>query len=331
MTADRTEFKPGWEDIFRMTQYGLEAEVRKISQEPDIDPARKAYLVQHLMASKWIRSQQQRTAKGLQASGAGAPADGKGHFRSVRGDGALGCAHYKANCALRFSGSSQYHVCRLCHDAESERAADNLKVDRMVCMLCGIEQGVSNECTKCKSQMARYFCKECNLFDNEPGRDIFHCPFCNICRRGKGLGIDFFHCMKCNQCLSIELEATHKCREKALEDQCPICMEDMFTSTNSVKALPCGHYMHTSCFKEHSKHSFTCPTCSKSMGDMSVYFQMLESLVAAEADFMPEEDKRRTSRIICNDCGDHSTVPFHYVYHQCPGCKSFNTKLSAHA
>lgn len=42
-------FKPGWKDIFRMNQSELEAEVRKVSRDPTLDPRRKAYLIQNLM------------------------------------------------------------------------------------------------------------------------------------------------------------------------------------------------------------------------------------------------------------------------------------------
>jgi len=79
-------------------------------------------------------------------------------------------------------------------------------------------------------------------------RAVYHCPFCNLCRVGTGLGADFFHCMKCNCCLAMKL-ADHKCREKGLETNCPICCDDMFTSSASVKALPCGHFMHSTCFQ----------------------------------------------------------------------------------
>lgn len=42
-------FKPGWKDIFRMNQNELEAEIRKVSRDPTLDPRRKAYLIQNLM------------------------------------------------------------------------------------------------------------------------------------------------------------------------------------------------------------------------------------------------------------------------------------------
>lgn len=79
-------------------------------------------------------------------------------------------------------------------------------------------------------------------------REIYHCPFCNLCRVGKGLGRDYFHCMTCNACMSMQL-TVHKCREKGMESDCPICHDFLFTSNTPVKALPCGHFMHSDCFK----------------------------------------------------------------------------------
>lgn len=79
-------------------------------------------------------------------------------------------------------------------------------------------------------------------------RTVYHCPFCNLCRVGRGLGIDYFHCMTCNCCVGIKL-VNHKCLEKGLETNCPICCDFLFTSSATVRALPCGHYMHSACFQ----------------------------------------------------------------------------------
>jgi hypothetical protein len=87
----------------------------------------------------------------------------------------------------------------------------------MVCMPCGLRQPVSGACARCGEAMARYYCSICHLFDDEPGRSIYHCPFCNVCRRGQGLGVDFFHCMQCNACMSLSLFNQHTCRERAME------------------------------------------------------------------------------------------------------------------
>lgn len=86
-------------------------------------------------------------------------------------------------------------------------------------------------------------------------REIYHCPYCNLCRVGKGLGIDYFHCMNCNACMSRSL-SVHICREKWMEDNCPICHEFIFTSSSPVKALPCGHLMHSACFQVFGSYNF---------------------------------------------------------------------------
>lgn len=67
-------------------------------------------------------------------------------------------------------------------------------------------------CASCSTKLASYYCSICHLWDDEPGRAIYHCPFCNVCRRGQGLGVDFFHCMQCNACMSLSLFNTHTCR-----------------------------------------------------------------------------------------------------------------------
>jgi zinc finger-like protein len=51
-----------------------------------------------------------------------------------------------------------------------------------MCMLCGTRQPVAGSCSSCGGSMAGYYCGICHLFDDEPGRDIYHCPFCNVCR-----------------------------------------------------------------------------------------------------------------------------------------------------
>ena len=32
--------------------------------------------------------------------------------------------------------------------------------------------------------------------------------------------------------------------------------------------------MHSHCFKQHTQEYYTCPLCLKSLGDMTVYFQV---------------------------------------------------------
>ena len=144
-------------------------------------------------------------------------------------------------------------------------------------------------------------------------REIYHCPYCNLCRVGKGLGLDYFHCMNCNACMSRSL-TMHICREKSLEDNCPICHEYIFTSCSPVKALPCGHVMHSTCFQvflsffiqgiihthtqleqcswfclqEYTFFNYTCPICCKSLGDMQVSCYQCCHLIEKFYLFKPE-------------------------------------------
>lgn len=46
---DATTFRPGWEDIFRMNQKQLEAAIHRVSNDANLEPERKAYLIQYIM------------------------------------------------------------------------------------------------------------------------------------------------------------------------------------------------------------------------------------------------------------------------------------------
>ena len=54
-----------------------------------------------------------------------------------------------------------------------------------------------------------------------------------------------------------------------------------------VQELPCGHFMHSHCFGQYTRYNYTCPICAKSMGDMSVYFGMLDSILAKDVCDLP--------------------------------------------
>ena len=120
-------------------------------------------------------------------------------------------------------------------------------------MVCGEVQSLTQDCRKCGVTLGRYFCKICALYEDSPSKSINHCQYCNVCRVGSGLGIDYYHCMKCNCCLSTSLEGNHVCTSRALEQDCPICRDNMQLSERTVRQLPCGHFMHSECFTEYCK------------------------------------------------------------------------------
>ena len=107
-------------------------------------------------------------------------------------------------------------------------------ITTMMCMHCLKVQPAGQDCIECGEQVSKYYCKECKLWDDDPKKNIYHCHDCGICRIGKGLGIDYFHCKTCNVCMAIGLKGRHKCIERNLESDCPICGEYMFTSTSTV-------------------------------------------------------------------------------------------------
>lgn len=309
-----------------MNQNELESEIRKVSRDPTLDPRRKAYLIQNLMTSRWIAAQQKlpQGRKGEASDTEGGLHGCSPSFRDTEKQ-IFGCEHYKRNCKLRAACCQKLFTCRFCHDNVSDHTMDRKATTEMLCMSCLKIQPVGPNCStpSCNAlSMAKYYCSYCKFFDDE--RTVYHCPFCNLCRLGKGLGIDFFHCMTCNYCLAIKL-VDHKCREKGLETNCPICCDFLFTSSAAVRALPCGHFMHSACFQAYACTHYICPICSKSMGDMSVYFGMLDALMASEE--LPEEYRNRCQDILCNDCDKKGSAPFHWLYHKCGRCGSYNTRV----
>ena len=94
-------------------------------------------------------------------------------------------------CSTHFP--TQAFTCRLCHDEACSHRMDRYRVRHMLCMECGLQQPVAQTCSRCETQLAHYYCSICHLFDGDPSHDIYHCPFCNVCRwvaAGTGRGRD---------------------------------------------------------------------------------------------------------------------------------------------
>lgn len=237
-----------------------------------------------------------------------------------------GCRHYARNCKIYANCCNVWVPCRQCHD---EALGDDHRLDRhatshVICTQCHTEQRVSASCIACKTQFAHHFCNICKFYENTPHRRVYHCDKCGICRRGRGLGIDNFHCDRCDACVTMETKEQHNCLEKCLHAECPVCLEFMFTSTTPVFYMRCGHPMHETCFREYAKTSYQCPYCAKSVSKMTDYFACMDSLLEGA------ESKKKSSHVLCNDCGNRSVVPYHLIYHRCGagnGCTSYNTRV----
>ncbi|XP_047955559.1 zinc finger protein BRUTUS-like At1g74770 isoform X1 [Salvia hispanica] len=307
-----------------MNQEELDAALRRVSQDPNLDSREKTYLMQNLQVSQWTIMQKMHS----QASVGNHEGDIPGQSPSYRDPlGVIfGCKHYKRNCKLLTPCCDKLYTCIRCHDDQTNHSVDRKAITKMMCMKCMVIQPIGQKCMSqfCNGfSMGRYYCRICKLFDD--GRQIYHCPYCNLCRVGRGLGVDYFHCMKCNACMGKGL-VVHICREKCLEDNCPICHEYIFTSNSPVKALQCGHLMHSSCFQVYTCSHYTCPICSKSLGDMQVYFRMLDALLSEQK--IPEGNSGQTQLILCNDCEQRGTTSFHWLHHnKCSYCGSYNTRI----
>ncbi|THG03241.1 hypothetical protein TEA_024179 [Camellia sinensis var. sinensis] len=290
-----------------MSQEELETTVRRISRDSTLDPQKKSHIIQNLLMSRWIITQQKSHSEGPVSSG---KEEVPGQCPSYRDPLKLtfGCKHYKRNCKLVAACCNQLYTCRRCHDDVADHSMDRKATAKMMCMKCLTIQPISPTCTtvSCNNlSMAKYYCRICKLFDDE--RDIYHCPYCNLCRVGKGLGIDYFHCMNCNACMSrttlvlttpAQYVASHlgTCRPQIQSFR--IALErNLF-----VTFLECTNPIRS-----------------------QVYFGMLDALLAEEK--IPDEYSGQTQVILCNDCEKRGPASFHWLYHKCCHCGSYNTRL----
>lgn len=245
----------------------------------------------------------------------------------------FGCPHYSRACKLRHPKSGRLYTCRLCCDHQRElpmwedEPLDRYAVSEVYCMVCTTLQPsndrcINPDCASSHKPFARYFCRICHLYD-DGSRPIFHCPYCNTCRLGHGLGIDYRHCMRCNACVSLN-DKEHRCIPQKLQGDCPICYESLFQSTEPLRGVKCGHVMHLSCFTQYRRSRYTCPLCCKSMEDMKDHFALLDAAIRMQP--MPFTFLHTKSSIYCQDCGQTGQVPYHFVGLKCPQCSSYNTR-----
>uniref|UniRef100_A0A0E0C6E5 CHY-type domain-containing protein n=1 Tax=Oryza meridionalis TaxID=40149 RepID=A0A0E0C6E5_9ORYZ len=163
-------FKPGWKDIFRMNQSELEAEVRKVSRDPTLDPRRKAYLIQNLMTSRWIAAQQKLPEPKSEECSEGAGIPGCAPSYRDQEKQIFGCEHYKRNCKLVAACCNKLFTCRFCHDKISDHTMERKATQEMMCMVCLKVQPVGPNCQtpSCNGlSMAKYYCNICKFFDDE--------------------------------------------------------------------------------------------------------------------------------------------------------------------
>ncbi|RIA96463.1 zinc-ribbon-domain-containing protein [Glomus cerebriforme] len=303
-------------------QNDLRKVILGIQNDLSIKQEEKAHIIQNLMTSKW-RQFEKKPASGTNKYSEPTEEDLKPTYNE--NSQTLGCKHYRRGAKLQSNCCNRWFTCRFCHDDACDHQIDRHATKNMMCMYCQTIQPVNKSCNKCERELARYYCDKCKFWDDKPDKHIYHCDSCKICRVGRGLGIDYFHCDVCDCCLQIRLKDSHRCIEKNLERDCVICGEYLFTSISQAIFMPCGHSMHNNCYNEYVTTAYQCPTCWKSIGNMDLYFRRIDAIVAQQK--MPPEYDNFFAHILCNDCEKRSTVKYHFLYHKCPYCQSYNTKV----
>ncbi|CDI76202.1 zinc finger (CHY type) protein, putative [Eimeria acervulina] len=213
----------------------------------------------------------------------------------------LGCSHYRRKCKIVAPCCKEIYWCRHCHNEAYEsdlvkaHEIDRHAVEEIVCAVC------------------------------ETRQSVYHCDECGICRSGGRE--NYFHCPTCGSCYPLQLQNKHKCLENAMRRQCPVCLEDMFTSLRQSQVLQCGHTIHADCLrllqKQKGFQAIRCPMCSKSIADYSAFWRQLSE----EIERTPlEQEMQRKVRVACNDCLERSTTDFHFLGLKCMHCNSFNTR-----
>jgi RING finger/CHY zinc finger protein 1 len=246
------------------------------------------------------------------------------------------CATLRHFIVVSASHVSPRYWCRHCHNeansggpsaAQPGHACHELErkqVTRLQCALCRTVQPLAAECLACGTSFGRYSCLECRLFDDDVGKQQFHCERCGICRVG---GRDnYFHCNNCGCCYSKSIQGSHTCVERSMHQDCPVCLEFLFDSIRPITVMHCGHTIHEACLQGLFAHSqLTCPTCLRSVCDMSAAWAQLELEVAQTP--MPAEYASLRVALLCNDCGAKGEAPLHVLGMKCTGsCGSFNTQ-----
>ncbi|EKX46241.1 hypothetical protein GUITHDRAFT_157754 [Guillardia theta CCMP2712] len=237
--------------------------------------------------------------------------------------------HYSRGCQLVGPCCQKTFWCRFCHDEASDHAIDRHAVKEVKCAECGLVQPVGPACIgqECGNAFGKYFCSICNFFDDNISGEPFHCDGCGICR--KGGRENFFHCDTCGCCYSNALRDQHRCIQQNMHRNCPVCLEDLFTSTTVCKILRCGHAIHSTCLHSMLRSRtqlLRCPICMVSIGDPSRHWTLIDEEVAQVP--MPEEYRDMKVVVLCNDCSATGETPFHVLGLKCPNkdCGSYNTR-----
>jgi len=172
--------------------------------------------------------------------------------------------------------------------------------------------------------MGAYFCGTCKFFDNDLSKGIWHCEKCGLCRAGHK--DKYEHCDTCGMCLP---PGEHIHGERVFEADCPVCAEYLLTSTKkSFTPKPCGHPIHTKCWKQLITGRYSCPICLKTYSDFNMEPVWVEMRQLMQNSPMPPEYAGWKVEVLCNDCEKRTVSDFHWLGTECSNCHCWNTKVT---
>lgn len=238
------------------------------------------------------------------------------------------CTHYDNNVQIYASCCNKYFDCHICHNEETKHHVYLKKVDKIKCIKCNTENGITNKCKNCSIQFGKSHCNICNIWCNKLN-NIFHCHECGTCRAGKRE--DYFHCKNCDGCLSINMKDNHVCKKINEKVDCPICLCNINYVDDTIILLKCKHLIHEKCLNEQiqrtdrKKRIPCCVLCKKSVVDYKSYEHIFDRNI--ENTEMPLFYQKWKTNILCNDCNVKSKVKYHFDHHKCNDCKSYNTTI----
>ena len=234
------------------------------------------------------------------------------------------CLNNSNNYKLYASCCDKYICCHLCHNKNSDHKIKRLKeVKHILCSNCNtINENMSNECSNCKKQFSKFFCNKCKIHSDS---NMFHCEKCNICYYEKEE--DLIHCDNCNMCFMKKSFHKHKCSIVTGLDKCQICFDKIFLEEDKTCILKCSHLIHKSCLnklKNFNKDKILrCTICNVSVHNSKKYEKKYDEKINELPVNLSRQDWK--TEYLCFDCHDKDITKYHYYYHKCLKCNSYNT------
>ncbi|XP_065325053.1 uncharacterized protein LOC135931710 isoform X2 [Gordionus sp. m RMFG-2023] len=127
---------------------------------------------------------------------------------------------------------------------------------------------------------------------------------------------NYYHDYVCGMCY--QKGTVHKCIENIGRSPCPVCLEDLHTSTIPCIVNKCGHILHQTCLRILKTNSDNnCPLCRTPM----ITDEDLEKLTSAQLVLETRVE------ILCYNCGHTFHTLANENGYTCLDCHSTHTGL----